>query len=140
MQSAAGWLPKLPLAAAAGGSGVTAGARHASPGTSGRSSDSSSASPHAKCFKVPYQFSTPTEKRLQKQLEVGLVILSDDYAEYIMLKPWHADVCSYTPPSAAFLQARRHLCGQPIQPQQAPCRHACMRVVASDENLRWLYK
>jgi hypothetical protein len=75
MQSAAGWLPKLPLAASAAASSISAGARHASPGGSGRGSDSSSASPRAKCFEVPFQFSTPTEKRLQKQLEVSCAFL-----------------------------------------------------------------
>lgn len=70
-QSAAGRPPDLPLAAAAAALSVSAGGRHVSPAVSGCCS---SAPPRAKCFKVPYQFSTPTEKRLQKQLEVSTAI------------------------------------------------------------------
>jgi hypothetical protein len=72
MQPAASWMPKLPLAAAGAAPSVCAGARHTSPGPCNRNFGSSSTTPRQKCFKVPYQFSTPTEKRLQKQLEVSL--------------------------------------------------------------------
>ncbi|WIA34385.1 hypothetical protein OEZ86_012721 [Tetradesmus obliquus] len=66
MQPAASWMPMLPPA---GAHGVSAVARHASPGAGDYAIGSSSSTPRQKCFKVPYQFSTPTEKRLQKQLE-----------------------------------------------------------------------
>jgi hypothetical protein len=72
MQPAANWLPKLPLATAAAGASFIPGARNVPPGPGERSMGSSSASPRNTCFKVPYHFSTPTEKRLQKQLEVRL--------------------------------------------------------------------